>query len=246
MASNPPSTCCTKVVFHTGEPTGQVITLAGLPTYVTKNYSTESTKFLVIFGDIYGYKLINTQLVADTFASLLGYPVIMPDILNDDPFDFTKEEIGIWFARHPVDGTIETMKKFFQEFQKIHQKIDFIAGVGYCFGAKYLSHYLTKDSFLPFDVGAFAHPSFVSEEELAAISKPLIISAAETDSIFSVELRQKSESILREAKIHYQIDLFQGVEHGFAVRGDLSNPVVKYAAEKALTDQVAFFKFHQK
>lgn len=244
MASNPPSTCCTKVTIHTGNPTGSVITLAGLPTYVTANYSEKSTRFLVIFTDIFGYQLTNTQLVADTFSQLLGYPVIMPDILNDDVY-VVGNDFNEWFSRHPPQSTIEIIKSFFTNFQKVHPSIDFLAGIGYCFGAKYLAHYLTKDSFLQFNVGAFAHPSFVSEEELRAINKPLIISAAETDSIFTKDLRHTSEEILQEIGIHYQIDLFQGVEHGFTVRGDLNNKVVKYAAEKALSDQVSFFKFHE-
>ncbi len=43
------------------------------------------------------------------------------------------------------------------------------------------------------DVGYIAHPSFVEEEELAAISGPLSIAAAETDPIFPSEKRHKSE-----------------------------------------------------
>ncbi|TID30136.1 hypothetical protein CANINC_001298 [Pichia inconspicua] len=244
MASNPPSTCCTKVTLHTGNPTGSITKFAGLQSYITSNYSSSSTRFLIIFTDIYGIKLPNTQLVADTFASLLGYPVIVPDILQDDIY-INGTDFNDWFSRHPPQLTIDILKTFFLEFQNKHPKIDFIAGIGYCFGAKYLSHYLTNDSFLKFDVGAFAHPSFVSEDELNAITKPLIISAAETDTIFPRDLRYKSEEILQKNGIHYQIDLFQGVEHGFTVRGDLNNKFVKYAAEKALTDQVAFFKFHE-
>lgn len=243
MASNPPSTCCTKLSLHTGAPTGRVITLAGLPTYVSSDYTPESTRFLIIFTDIFGYQLTNTQLVADTFAANLGYPVIIPDILSNDPYS-PPNDFNDWFANHPPQLTTKIIKDFFTKFTQIHSKIDFLAGIGYCFGAKYLSHYLTQDSIPKFNVAAFAHPSFVSEEELAAIKTPLIISAAEIDDIFPTDLRYKSEQILIKSGIHFQIDLFQGVEHGFTVRGDLSNPIIKYAAEKAVSDQIAFFKFH--
>lgn len=244
MASNPPSTCCTKAILHSGTPKGSLITLAGLSTYVTSNYSAKSTRFLVIFTDIFGHKFVNTQLVADTFAELLQYPVIVPDILNDDVY-VRGTTISEWAARHTPEFTRGLIKTFFKNFQQAHPTIDFIAGIGYCFGAKYLTDYLSKESFLQFNVGGFAHPSHVERDELSAVAKPLIISAAEFDPIFPKDMRYKSEDILKECGVHYQIDLFQGVEHGFAVRGDLSNKFVRYAAEKAITDQVSFFKFHE-
>lgn len=91
------------------------------------------------------------------------------------------------------------------------------------------------------DVGFFAHPSFVSEDELAAICGPLSIAAAETDSIFPVDMRYKSEEILKKTALPYQINLFSGVTHGFAVRCDLSDRVQKFAKEQAYCQAVAWF-----
>jgi hypothetical protein len=42
----------------------------------------------------------------------------------------------------------------------------------------------------------------------------------------------------------YQINLFGGVAHGFAVRGDLSKPQNKYAKELAFVQAVAWFNYH--
>lgn len=60
-------------------------------------------------------------------------------------------------------------------------------------------------------VGFLAHPSFVDEDELAAITGPLSIAAAETDQIFPTEKRHQSEEILRKVGQPYQINLFSGV-----------------------------------
>jgi dienelactone hydrolase len=76
---------------------------------------------------------------------------------------------------------------------------------------------------------------------LAAIKGPYSISAAETDEIFTVELRRKSEEILREIKVPYQINLFSGVGHGYAVRGDINNSIQKFAKEQAFLQAVAWF-----
>lgn len=96
------------------------------------------------------------------------------------------------------------------------------------------------------DVGYTAHPSFVDAEELKAIKGPLAISAAETDAIFPTEKRHESEVILKDVGQPYQINLYAGVEHGFAVRTDLSNPVGKYAKENAFLQALQWFDEHLK
>ena len=91
------------------------------------------------------------------------------------------------------------------------------------------------------DVGYLAHPSFVEEEELEAITGPLSIAAAETDSIFPADKRHKSEEILKKTAQPYQINLYSGVVHGFAVRGDPSNKVERFAKEQAFYQAVHWF-----
>lgn len=91
------------------------------------------------------------------------------------------------------------------------------------------------------DVGFVAHPSFVEEEELEAITGPLSIAAAETDSIFPTPKRHKSEEILRKSALPYQINLYSGVIHGFAVRCDLSKKIERFAKEQAFLQAVHWF-----
>jgi dienelactone hydrolase len=45
----------------------------------------------------------------------------------------------------------------------------------------------------------------------------------ETDSTFSLPARRRAEDILIAAKATYHIQVFSGVAHGFAVRGDPEN-----------------------
>lgn len=91
------------------------------------------------------------------------------------------------------------------------------------------------------DVGFIAHPANVTEAELAAIQGPISIAAAETDSLFPSEKRHASERILAERGLPYQITLYSGVAHGFAVRGDLSNRIQVFAKEQAFLQAVAWF-----
>lgn len=91
------------------------------------------------------------------------------------------------------------------------------------------------------EVGYVAHPSFVEEDELAAISGPFAISAAVDDPIFPAMKRYKSEEILLKSKQHYQINLYSGTSHGFAVRGDLDVKQQRYAKEQAFFQSVTWF-----
>jgi dienelactone hydrolase len=99
-----------------------------------------------------------------------------------------------------------------------------------------LRHYKTG-----IDVGFIAHPTNVSEEELAAITGPLSIAAAETDPLFPAEKRHASERILAERGLPYQVTLYSGVAHGFAVRGDLSKRIEVFSKEQAFLQAVTWF-----
>lgn len=68
----------------------------------------------------------------------------------------------------------------------------------------------------------------------------------ETDAIFPAEKRHESEAILKETKQLYQINLFSHVEHGFAVRVDLSQKEKKFAKEQAFYQAVQWFDEHLK
>lgn len=235
MASHPPAQCCTLVNFHEGTPVGKYDTVCGLDTYVS---GTSSSRILVILTDIYGHKLNNTLLLADEFSKA-GYKVYVPDILKNDPFESTLDKLGTWIPDHTPEITGPIVDGFLHALRKEVGADVFIGVVGYCFGAKYAVQHLAADGVA--NAGAIAHPSFVSIDEIAAIKKPIIISAAQTDSVFPPELRYETETKLVEIGARFQIDLFSGVSHGYAVRGDILDPVVKYAKEKTLNDQVLFF-----
>lgn len=95
------------------------------------------------------------------------------------------------------------------------------ACVGYCFGAPYVCDQLATGICT---AGAFAHPAFLKEHHFRNLQRPLFLSCAETDHTFDTDSRNKAIDILREDKKRYQLQLFCGVEHGFALRGNMENP----------------------
>jgi dienelactone hydrolase len=250
MASNPPAVCCTIGVRHDGEPTGKMVRVANKhDAYLATPPAGKEHKDagILFIPDVIGIWQ-NSKLLADQFAAN-GYLTLLLDVFNGDPVPLNRPadfNIMAWLAngsdgktphtKEVVDPiVVEGIKALKEEYG-----ISKIGAVGYCFGAKYVvRHY--KDGI---NVGYVAHPSFVEEDELAAITGPFAISAAETDSIFPAEKRHKSEEILQKTGQPYQINLFSGVEHGFAVRCDPSVKVQRFAKEQAFLQAVSWFNEH--
>jgi len=56
------------------------------------------------------------------------------------------------------------------------------------------------------------------------MAEPIFLSCAEIDSRFPNDFRNRAVDIMQAEKKKFQLQLFQGVEHGFAVRGSDSDP----------------------
>ncbi|KAF3389682.1 hypothetical protein DPV78_011665 [Talaromyces pinophilus] len=248
MASNPPGQCCVANFQHDGVPRGQLGKIDEISTYFAypdAGTDTSSDTAIIFITDILGI-YINAKLQADLFAQTLKCTVVMPDLFNGDAIAadaWAKGSVDLkpWLEKHTVDTVdpvIERTIKYLQEEKQIKK----IGAVGYCFGGKYVVRFLAEGHDSAVKAGYIAHPSFVTEDELAAIQKPLAISASEIDGIFTRDLRHKSEDILSNTGQPYQINLFSGVSHGFAVKGELSTRHEDWSKEQAFAQAVAWLK----
>lgn len=245
MASYPPSDCCATGFIHEGEPKGTYIEIADVKAYKTQPGKRDDA-IVVILPDIFGIYLPNTLLVADQFASKSGFTTYIPDILLNDQIaleDLNSGKIDIkgWLSRHSNEITKPVVENIMKSIKESNPNKK-ICVIGYCFGAKFAVQQGSKEGLA--DVVAIAHPSFVTIEEVAALNVPIILSCAETDSQFPAENRNATQAKLQEIKAIYQMDIFSGVTHGFAARGDPKDENVKYAKEKAFYDQSYFFDYH--
>ena len=88
-------------------------------------------------------------------------------------------------------------------------------------------------------VSAVAHPSHLEVpddiERYAQTNVPLLIESCEVDQMFPRELQAETDAILGDGKFSpgYKQDYWPGCRHGFAVRGDQSDPAVKAGKEGA-------------
>ncbi|KAJ7114103.1 hypothetical protein C8R44DRAFT_796298 [Mycena epipterygia] len=208
-----------------------------------------------LLADAYALNGFKT-VMPDLFS---GHPIpenaLMPN--TQPPFDLMK-----WFGtkddptghtqvqtRPIIDKVIAALKN--GKFPGV-DKVTSIGAVGYCFGGRYVFD-------LAFDSGdddksknaissaAVAHPSLLNIPDdlhkYAVTSKvPLLINSCTTDGQFPPEAGEKADKIIGEAEnfkgtesepARYKREHFKGCEHGFAVRGDLSNPAIKAGKEGA-------------
>ncbi|KAK7687753.1 hypothetical protein QCA50_008972 [Cerrena zonata] len=240
---------CFKGVRHEGEIEGilgKFEHIVGYKCYVaTPKGDYPRDKVVLFMLDGFGLRLENNLLLMDDFARN-GYRTIAPDILNDDPaisFDDPHFNINTWVAKHTpaswipiVDDVVAALKD---------EGVTRFGTTGYCFGAGACMHLaLNNES----HVTVLSHPSLLKtpddfEQYMAKSKAPLLINSCEVDSQLDQEAQAVVDKLLGDGKFApgYQRTYWNGCVHGFAVRGDLSDPKVKAGKEGAFEATVKFF-----
>lgn len=229
---------CLSGHLHEGIPQNGVHTLAGAPCYVAPGNKADTA--VLICTDVFGYDFPNTKLLADEMARTTGITVYVPDILKGEAINLNGYDWGKfpeWRSRHGPDVTLPIVEACIAELRTKHG-IKKLGIQGYCFGGKYCA--LVAGAGLVEAYGV-AHPSFVSVEEFAACKCPAFFACAETDQQFPLPMAEETQKVLEGAGVACEFRRYPGTTHGFAVRGNLEDPVVEKAKTDALQGLSAFF-----
>jgi len=224
---------------HEGVATGENKTVDGITIYHAYPQVKSTDNAILFFTDIFGLALPQNRLLADSYAQA-GYLVLLPDYFKGDPIptDRTGFNNTAWRERHPeseVTAIIDATIKYARNQLGVKR----LGAVGFCFGGPYVVRTLAAGKGV--DVGFIAHPGAISKAEFEAITKPLTIAAAETDSSFNATKRHDTEDILAAKNATYQINLYSGASHGFAIRVDMSNRRQVFAKESAFRQALSWF-----
>ncbi|KAJ7207885.1 chlorocatechol-degradation protein [Mycena pura] len=234
---------CFLAVTHEGTPQGQTKDIGGIECYIaTPTVPHPTTKALIYLSDIFGLALPNNRLLADDFARN-GFKTIVPDLFSGDPIsvnpppDFNRETWGEKHGPAQVRPIIDKVLAALRE-----QGVTEFAGAGFCFGARYVFDLAFENTL---KVSIVSHPSrLVIPDDLnkyATVSTaPLLINSCEVDKPFPLEAQAQADTILGDGKFApgYRREYFPGCSHGFAVRGDMSDPQVKAGKEGAFKASV--------
>ncbi|KAF2734351.1 alpha/beta-hydrolase [Polyplosphaeria fusca] len=233
--------CGNLQVINEGAPAGKFVNVSGIQTYISRP-STNTTTAILHVTDIFGVPLLENQLLADSMAQA-GYLTVMPDLFRGEsiPVDAIEKGVNItaFLAKHPtsdVDSIIASTISYMRKDLGMTK----IGGTGYCFGGKYVPRFLAEGKGL--DAGFIAHPGFLETSEIMAIAKPITMAAGELDDTFNATARHAAEAILQSKNATYQLNLYSGAPHGFAVRPNLSVPRQKYAKDASYFQAVRWFE----
>jgi len=242
--AGPPGSCCFTGVKHSGTPLGRTIAIADIPTYISEPESKaegEKPKKIILFlADVYGPLYLNNQLLQDYFAShgfvVLGIDYFLGDpvYIHDNETDFDR---AAWMAKSKKQA-FEMFPKWLKAVRDIYGADAKYCAVGYCFGAPFTMNLAATDDIV---AAAFAHPAFLDEDHFSKIKQPLLLSCAEIDHTFPIESRRRAEDILVEKKATYTIQVFSGIKHGFAVRGDPEVGDSRWGKEESAKGIIGWF-----
>lgn len=246
---------CICGVRHEGTPEGKWEEIGGVRCYVgTPSVDYPKDKVVLFLTDVFGPQLVNAQLLVDDFARN-GFRTIAPDYFDGDAIpDGTLLQPGAsgdfdvmkWFGTHgqavtrPIlDNVIKALKE---------EGVTEFAATGYCFGGRYVFD-LAYDHVIK--AAATSHPSMLQipadlEKYASTAKAPLLINSCTIDTQFPLDAQAKADEILGNGKFApgYLREYFEGCTHGFAVRGDLSDPKVKAGKEGAFKSTVEWFFKH--
>lgn len=168
-----------------------------------------------------------------------GYLVVMPDIFNKDiPEENKPLDFPTWGPKHPPSEADAILAKTIATMRGEYG-VKKIGSVGYCWGARFSVRQLARSKAL--DAVFVAHPTQVEAGEFGAVAGPLSIAAAETDAQFNVAKRRETEDILQKKAVPYQVTLYAGTEHGFAVRADVKDRKKVFAKQGAFSQAIRWF-----
>lgn len=232
------------LTFSEGTPVGKLIEIGGIESYVTGDEAHASKKLLFYFSDVIGHKFDNAQLIADEYAKA-GFFVVLPDLFNGDPVPLNPpagfDLAAGWRPKHSPEIT-EPIVDQVVDAVYTQYKPKFSTAIGFCFGARYAIRLLGTGKI---QAASVFHPSGVAIKDVKAIKGHLLITAPDNDRVYTTELRRETEDALKELSkttgIKYRQNLLHGIGHGFAARGDISDPWIKYSKEKAVYDTIEWF-----
>ncbi|TKA53645.1 hypothetical protein B0A55_10687 [Friedmanniomyces simplex] len=177
--------------------------------------------------------------------------------------------IDMWLARHTPEKVLPLLHHVItsvkEEYADAVSSGGGIYAVGYCFGAKYV---LLLSADLHQDVaagqrapetqaeegmakqgpqikcGAIAHGTQITAEELAGVSVPMCVVAVKEDPLFPDHVRVQGVEAMQKKGVEHEVEVYEGVPHGFAVLGDYADEGIVEKQKEAFGQMLGWLKKH--
>ncbi|KAI0629738.1 alpha/beta-hydrolase [Trametes polyzona] len=250
---------CVSGTLHTGTPLGSETKVGGIDAYVVGDES--SARVIVVGTDVFGWKFVNTRLLADEYAAR-GFRVVVPDLFNGrsvptwslDVHDPTRAHRSLVTRFVLVPASLFLLVPFIvrslpRQVSTISAVVTALRGgplagkkigyVGFCWGGRFA---ISQN--LLFDASVAAHPSLVKfPKELEGVKSPFSLAVAAEDKGYDRARAEETERILRARGLEdVEVVVYEGVQHGWTTRADLADEKQKKARDDAVEQVVRWFE----
>eukprot|EP00249_Psilotum_nudum_P015661 c25454_g1_i2 orf=85-795(+) len=229
--------CCIPAPPSQYSATGKEELFGHLASYVVECPSSKAAVILV--SDVFGFGPPNLRKLADKIA-IAGYLVVVPDLLNNEPFNPSVTSVSEWRKKHSPAEAVEDVKKVIEVLKG--KGITSIGAAGMCWGAKVVVELAKEDDL---KAAVLCHPSLVTVEDIKVVKTPIAILAAEIDKTSPPELIEEFSRILdSREEVESFVNIYPGVAHGWTVRYDVDDEEAVRRAEEAHGKMLEWFRKH--
>ncbi|KAI0369119.1 alpha/beta-hydrolase [Pilatotrama ljubarskyi] len=226
------------------------VQVGGVESYIaTPTVEYPKDKAILFLSDLFGIKFKNHLVIADGYAptaSRSSSTTSSGDALPEDTSAPGKVDLPVYLSKHSAARAVEISMKVMRALRA--EGVTRVGAIGFCYGARPAFDLAFINEV---QVVAVTHPSLIQIpadlEKFALQSRaPLLINSCEVDHVFPKEAQEKADEILGGGKFApgNERTYWEGCEHGFAVRADVSDPKVKAGKEVAFKATIKFLIKH--
>jgi carboxymethylenebutenolidase len=246
------SPCCKGVVRDASALTGESVTIGDAPAYLALPKATESKPVgVVVIHDIWGFNIPNAKYIADHFAAN-GFPAVLPNLYHGistlDGWPGTESDDGEALEGIKWDAWWDeiTAQSYWQPFHarvaavvkklKEEHGVSKVCMIGFCWGGLAIEQLSTTGGFAAAASVHGCHEGADNFKAAKAAGCGIAYHTVPGDESFP-EAAQKAL-----LEVGAPVTVYEGMEHGFAVRGDFAGDAkLKTAADTCLEAVVAQF-----
>ncbi|KAK5956781.1 hypothetical protein OHC33_002269 [Knufia fluminis] len=176
--------------------------------------------------------------------------------------------LDMWLARHTPEKVLPIIRGVLQqareEFADAVAHGDGVYAVGYCFGGRYVltlageradnvlagreAQGKAEEGQVPrgmeIKAGVCAHGTLVGREDVRDVKSPVQLVCVEDDPLFPADVLEEGRKHMNENAVDYEVEVYKGVPHGFAVVGEYESQGIMDAQAKAFDGMIRWLNAH--